>query len=234
MLFVGANVREQPATGNQPGDTRAYDARTGAKMWEFHSVPRPGEPGNETWKGDGWKNRTGANNWGFFMTVDEERGILYMTFGSPASDFYGFDREGNDLFGNSVVALDAETGKIKWYFQAVHHDLWDFDLPPAPGLIDIVINGKKTPILAQTGKVGYMYILNRVTGEPIFGIKETAGSAKQRSGGAFRTHAAHPREAARACPPQLQPGHRHRHRRRHQRRACQGLRGPDRQERRAV
>lgn len=172
VLFVGANVGEIQV-GNQPGNTRAYDARTGAKLWEFHNVPQPGETGNETWKGDGWKDRTGANNWGFFMTVDQERGTLYMTLGSPASDFYGFDREGNDLFGNSLVALDAQTGKLKWYFQAVHHDTWDFDLPPAPGLVDVTINGKKTPILAQTGKVGYMYILNRVTGDSIFGINET-------------------------------------------------------------
>lgn len=171
MLFIGANVPEQPANG-PPGDTRAYDARTGAKMWEFHSVPRSGEAGNETWPADGWKDRTGVNNWGFSMTVDEARGILYTTYGSPASDFYGGDRKGNDLFGNSVVALDAATGKMKWYFQAVHHDMWDFDLPPAPGLMDLVIHGKKTPILAQTGKVGYMYILNRETGQPIFGIDE--------------------------------------------------------------
>ncbi|HZK80449.1 MAG TPA: PQQ-binding-like beta-propeller repeat protein, partial [Humisphaera sp.] len=171
MLFIGANVPEQPATG-PPGDTRAYDARTGAKMWEFHSVPHAGETGNETWPADAWKDRTGANNWGFSMTVDEARGILYTTYGSPASDFYGGDRKGNDLFGNSVVALDAATGKMKWYFQAVHHDTWDFDLPPAPGLMDVMINGKKTPILAQTGKVGYMYILNRETGKPIFGIDE--------------------------------------------------------------
>jgi len=172
LLFVGANVGEIQVAG-EPGDTRAYDARTGAKLWTFHSVPRPGEPGHESWEGDGWKDRTGVNNWGFFMTVDTARNILYTTYGSPASDFYGSDRKGNDLFGNSVVALDADTGKMKWYFQAVHHDLWDFDLPPAPGLIDVTINGKKVPILAQTGKVGYMYILNRVTGEPVFGIKET-------------------------------------------------------------
>lgn len=172
LLFVGANVGEIQVP-NAPGDTRAYDARTGAKLWTFHSVPRPGETGHESWLTDGWKDRTGVNNWGFFMTVDAQRGILYTTYGSPASDFYGFDRAGNDLFGNSVVALDANTGKLKWYFQAVHHDLWDFDLPPAPGLIDVTVNGKKIPILAQTGKVGYMYILNRITGEPVFGIKET-------------------------------------------------------------
>jgi len=171
VLFVGANVGEIQTAG-EPGDTRAYDARTGAKLWTFHSVPQPGEVGHESWEGEGWKDRTGVNNWGFFMTVDAERNTLYTTYGSPASDFYGFDRKGNDLFGNSVVALDPDTGKMKWYFQAVHHDLWDFDLPPAPALIDVTINGKKVPILAQTGKVGYMYILNRVTGKPVFGIEE--------------------------------------------------------------
>ncbi len=171
LLFVGPNVGEIQVP-NEPGDTRAYDARTGAQLWTFHSVPRLGEPGNDSWVDDGWKDRTGVNNWGFYMTVDTERGILYSTYGSPASDFYGADRKGNDLFGNSVVALEANTGKLKWYFQAVHHDLWDFDLPPAPGLIDVTVDGKKIPILAQTGKVGYMYILNRVTGEPVLGIKE--------------------------------------------------------------
>jgi glucose dehydrogenase len=171
LLFVGANVGEIQIAG-EPGDTRAYDARTGAKLWTFHSVPQPGETGHESWDGDGWKDRTGVNNWGFFMTVDTARNTLYTTYGSPASDFYGFDRKGNDLFGNSVVALDPDTGKMKWYFQAVHHDLWDFDLPPAPGLIDVTIKGKKVPILAQTGKVGYMYILNRETGQPVFGIAE--------------------------------------------------------------
>ncbi len=173
FLFVGANVPEINAP-NLPGDTRAYDARTGAKLWEFHSVPRAGEPGNETWEQpDSWKDRTGVNNWGFQMAVNAQRDILYTTFGSPASDFYGGDRKGNDLYGNSVVALDINTGKMKWYFQAVHHDVWDFDLPPAPALLDVTIDGKKVPVLAQTGKVGYMYILNRVTGEPIFPIKET-------------------------------------------------------------
>jgi quinoprotein glucose dehydrogenase len=171
LLIVGANVPERQ-TANQPGNTRAFDVVTGKKVWEFHSVPQPGEVGNETWKGDSWKDRTGVNNWGFYMTVDTERGIVYTVFGSPASDYYGGDREGNNLFGNSVVALEAETGKLKWYFQTVHHDQWDFDLPPAPVLLDVTIKGNKVPLLAQTGKVGYMYILNRVTGEPIFGIDE--------------------------------------------------------------
>ena len=171
LLFIGANVGEQPATG-PPGNTRAYDARTGAKVWEFHSVPQAGEIGNDTWPAEGWKDRTGVNNWGFYMTLDTERGLLYTVFGSPASDYYGFDRKGNNLFGNSVVALDAATGKLKWYFQTVHHDLWDMDLPPAPVLMDITVKGKKIPALVQTGKLGLIFILNRVTGEPVFGVEE--------------------------------------------------------------
>ena len=175
LLIVGANVGEQQSANpaqNPPGNTRAFDAITGKKVWEFNSVPKPGEVGNETWAGESWKDRTGVNNWGFYMTVDAERGIVYTTFGSPASDYYGGDREGNNLFGNSVVALKAETGKLLWYFQTVHHDQWDFDLPPAPVLLDVTIKGKKVPLLAQTGKVGYMYILDRVTGKPVFGIEE--------------------------------------------------------------
>src|SRR5579862_9764465 len=178
-LFVGANVGEQQNARAQPGNTRAYDARNGKKIWEFQSVPLPGQAGNETWSGEDWKNRTGVNNWGFFMTVDEERNTLYTTYGSPASDFYGFDRAGNDLFGNSVVAIDVNSGKMKWYFQAVHHDLWDMDLPPSPPLLDVTINGKKTPILAQTGKLGYMFLLNRETGQPVFGVNETPVAQSQ-------------------------------------------------------
>ena len=171
LLIVGANVPERQGSG-QPGNTRAFDAITGRKVWEFHSVPQPGEVGNDSWSGDSWKDRTGVNNWGFYMTLDTERGLLYTVFGSPASDYYGGDRAGNNLFGNSVVALEAETGKLKWYFQTVHHDQWDFDLPPAPVLLDVTIKGRKVPLLAQTGKVGYLYVLNRVTGEPVFGIEE--------------------------------------------------------------
>ena len=106
------------------------------------------------------------------MTADEERGIVYMTFGAPAANYYGGDRPGANLFGNSVVAVDAATGKYKWHFQVVHHDLWDYDLPPAPVLVDIVSKGKKIPALAQIGKSGWMFILNRVTGKPVFGVEE--------------------------------------------------------------
>ncbi|HEY7388814.1 MAG TPA: PQQ-binding-like beta-propeller repeat protein, partial [Bryobacteraceae bacterium] len=170
VLTVGATTGERE-TG-PPGNTRAYDARTGAKLWEFQSVPRPGEVGHETWLDDGWKNRSGTNTWAWYMTADEQRGIIYMTFGAPAANYYGGDRPGANLFGNSIVAVDAATGKYKWHFQVVHHDLWDFDLPPAPALVDIVRNGKRTPALAEIGKSGYMFILDRVTGKPVFGVEE--------------------------------------------------------------
>jgi quinoprotein glucose dehydrogenase len=170
-LIVGANTGEAPATG-LPGDTRAYDARTGAKKWEFHSVPQPGETGHETWEGDSWNDRSGVNDWGFSMAVDTERGMVYTVFGGPNTNYWGGDRKGDDLFGNSVVALDAETGKMKWYYQVVHHDLWDYDLPPSPVLLDVKVKGKTVPVLAQGTKSGYLYILDRVTGKPVFGVEE--------------------------------------------------------------
>jgi quinoprotein glucose dehydrogenase len=169
-VMVGATVGEVPV--GPSGNTRAYDARTGAKLWEFHSVPQPGEPGHDSWLDDGWKGRSGVNVWAWYMTVDEEQGVVYMPFGGPAANYYGGDRPGANLFGNSLVAADALTGKLKWYFQAVHHDLWDSDLPPAPGLVDITVNGQKIRALTEIGKTAWMFILDRVTGKPVFGVEE--------------------------------------------------------------
>ncbi len=170
-VLLGASVGEL-SQGGDPGDSRAFDALTGAKLWEFHSVPRPGELGHETWLNDGWKERSGTNVWGWYLTLDEQRGILYMPFGSPAGNYWGGDRPGSNLFGNSVVAVDALTGKYKWHFQTVHHDLWDSDLPPAPVLLDVKQNGRTVPALAQIGKQSWMFILNRETGKPLFGVEE--------------------------------------------------------------
>jgi quinoprotein glucose dehydrogenase len=170
VITVGASTGERE--NGPPGDTRAYDARTGAKLWEFQSVPQPGQPGHESWLDEGWKGRSGTNVWAWYMTADEGRGILYMTFGAPTANYYGGDRPGANLFGNSIVAVDAATGKYMWHFQVVHHDLWDFDLPPAPVLVDLIQNGKRIPALAEVGKSGYMFILNRVTGESVFGVEE--------------------------------------------------------------
>jgi quinoprotein glucose dehydrogenase len=170
ILLIGTTTAEVPV--GEPGDTNAFDARTGKKLWEFHTVPRPGEIGHETWQNDSWKGRSGVNVWGFYMTADEERGLIYMPVSGPAANYYGGDRPGDNLFSDSVVAVDAETGKYKWHFQTVHHDLWDQDQPAAPGLFDVVQNGVKIPALALIGKTGWMYILDRVTGKPIFGVEE--------------------------------------------------------------
>jgi glucose dehydrogenase len=169
VVLIGAKVNEVPQ--GPPGDTRAFDARTGKKLWDFHTVPRPGEFGNNTW-GDGWKERSGTNIWGFSMSVDEQRGLVYMPIGGPAANYYGGDRPGNNLFGNSIVAIDAQTGKRVWHFQTVHHDLWDLDQPSAPGLVDIVQNGRTVPALAAISKTGYLFILDRTNGKAVFGVEE--------------------------------------------------------------
>jgi glucose dehydrogenase len=170
LVIGGGQVQEEPASGSS-GDTRAWDVHTGKLVWRFHSVPHAGEVGNETWPGDSWKNRSGTNVWGF-MSIDMERGLLFLPHGSPSYDFYGADRKGKNLFGNSVVALDANTGKLVWYFQTVHHDIWDYDLESAPVLFDVVEHKKKIPAVAIIGKAGLMYILDRRNGKPIFGVKE--------------------------------------------------------------
>src|SRR4051812_12469211 len=170
VVITGAHVQEGPSLG-AAGDTRAWDAHSGKLIWTFHSVPRPGETGHDTWREDDWKNRSGTNVWGMF-TIDAERGILYMPFGEPTSDYWGGDRPGKNLFGTSLVAVDALTGKLKWYFQAVHHDTWDYDLCAPPILFDVKQKGKTVPAVAQLTKSGYVYILNRLTGEPIYGVEE--------------------------------------------------------------
>ena len=165
-LIVGTN-------GN-PGGTRAFDALTGAKKWDFKSIPQSAsDPGAETWRNESWKNRGGATQWGFSNTVDAERGLVFAVYDSGGpNDYYGGDRPGINLFASSVVALDAETGKLKWYFQATHHDLWDYDFPSPPALLDIIVKGQKIPALIAVPKHAHMYILNRETGQPVFGVEE--------------------------------------------------------------
>ena len=158
-----------------PGDIRAYDILTGKLVWTFHTVPRPGEFGYETWPKDAWKYIGGTNNWGE-MTVDTRRGIAYIPLGSPTYDFYGVDRIGLNLFGTSIVALDARTGKRLWHFQMVHHDLWDMDNNAAPQLTTIRQNGRNRDVVAVAGKTGWLYVFDRVTGEPIWPIEERSGA----------------------------------------------------------
>ena len=167
-----SNGEGRPSTGAY-GDIRGWDAKTGKLLWTFHTVPRSGEAGAETWPAEGWKNRSGTNVWGFF-TVDEKRGILYAPLGSPTSDFYGADRVGDGLYGNSLVALDARTGEKKWHQQLVHHDLWDYDLAAPPALFEIRREARVIPAVAQITKMGLLFVFDRVTGEPVYGMEERA------------------------------------------------------------
>ena len=170
LVITGSAVQEFPALGAS-GDIRGWDARTGKLVWTFHAVPQPGEPGHDTWTGDSWKNRSGVNNWGF-MTADAARGIVYVAFGAPSWDRYGGDRHGANLYSTAVVALDARTGKRLWHFQVVHHDIWDFDTESPPALMDIRRGGKTIPAVGVVSKSGYMFILDRVTGKPVYKVEE--------------------------------------------------------------
>jgi quinoprotein glucose dehydrogenase len=171
LVFTGAHVVDETGSKGPAGDVRAWDVHTGKLAWTFHTVPRPGEMGHETWLGDYWQKMSGANVWSFF-SVDADRGILYMPLGSVNNDYYGTDRPGPNLFASSLVAVDAETGKMKWYFQATHHDLWDYDMPVPPMLFDVVKDGQKIPAVGAMTKASMLFILNRVTGEPIYGVEE--------------------------------------------------------------
>ncbi len=169
MIIVGFRAPEtKPALR---GDIRSYDVHTGKLRWIFHTVPRPGEPGYETWPTDAWKYTGAANNW-CGMALDEARGIVYVPTGSAVDDFYGADRLGNDLYANTLLALDANTGKRLWDFQGVHHDIWDRDFPSPPSLVTVRSGGHRVDAIAQTTKQGFLYLFDRTTGRPLFPIAE--------------------------------------------------------------
>ena len=170
LIVGGRNPETLPAP---PGDIRAYDVRTGVLRWAFHTIPHPGEFGYETWPADAWQKSGAANNWAG-MAVDAERGIVFVPTGSAVPDFYGATRLGDDLFANTLLALDAATGKRLWHFQGVHHDMWDRDFPAAPILVSVFRNGRNIPAVAQTTKQGYLYVFNRASGEPLFPIENRA------------------------------------------------------------
>jgi quinoprotein glucose dehydrogenase len=172
LVITGSAVQEFPAKG-VAGDVRAWDARTGKRVWTFHSVPRKGEPGYQSWQPGSAEGRSGVNAWGF-LTVDEARGIVYMPFGAPAWDRYGGDRKGDNLYGTSLVAADAATGKYLWHFQVIRHDIWDGDLEAPPLLFDAKVNGKTIPAVAVTSKSAMVFILDRVTGKPIHPVADRA------------------------------------------------------------
>ena len=169
LFIIGGEVSE--LHGAAPGHIRAFDVRTGELIWTFHTIPKPGEQGYETWPEDAWTYVGGANNWGG-MSLDQKRGMVFVPLGSPTYDFYGADRKGKNLFGNCLIALNAKTGKLIWYYQTVHHDIWDYDLPAPPNLVQVEREGKQIDAVAQSTKTGFLFVFDRETGEPLFPIEE--------------------------------------------------------------
>jgi quinoprotein glucose dehydrogenase len=174
-IYEDLIIMSLPAGGagyaSAPADIHAYNVRTGALTWVFHTVPRAGEPGAETWPEQGLGNYGGVHNWSE-STVDPELGIIYIPTGTARYDFYGANRDGANLYGNSLLALDARSGKLLWHFQTIHHDLWDYDLPNAPKLLNVTMDGVTIPAVAQASKQGFVYAFNRVTGAPLWPIEE--------------------------------------------------------------
>ena len=169
LLILGSATGEE--YDSPPGDLRAYDVITGKLVWQFHTVPHPGEMGYDTWPKDAWKYIGGVNAWGE-ITLDTKRGIAYFPLGSPTYDFYGADRRGANLFSDCLLALDSRTGKYLWHFQTTHHDLWDYDLETAPKLLTITKDGKKIDVIAESGKNGFLWVLDRATGKPVWPVEE--------------------------------------------------------------
>ena len=172
---------------NVPGDILAYDARTGEHLWTFEVIPEPGELGHETWENDAWRWSGNVNTWPP-LSADPERGIVYITTDAPTNDYFGGFRPGANLFGNSIIAIDVETGERLWHFQAVHHDIWDYDFPLPPQLLDVTVDGEPVPALVQSSKQAFIYAFDRATGEPIWPIEErpvpqSVGEEVERRGG---------------------------------------------------
>ena len=170
LLILGSTVGEGPGPA-APGHIRAYDVRSGERVWIFHTIPHPGETGYDTWPADAWQRAGGANDWGG-LSLDQERGLVFAATGSPTYDHYGADREGQNLFSDSVVALNASSGERVWHFQTVHHDLWDSDLPCPPNLVTVTRDGQRIDAVAQVTKMGHLFLLDRETGKPLFPVEE--------------------------------------------------------------
>jgi len=156
---------------NIPGHIRGYDAKTGKMLWRFHVIPKPGEFGHDTWEGDSWTYTGNVSAWAP-LSADSARGLVFIPTDTPTNDYYGGHRHGQNLFGTSLIALDVKTGKRVWHFQMVHHDVWNYDTPDAPHTVDITVNGRRIPAIAQATKQGFAYVLNRETGEPVWPMEE--------------------------------------------------------------
>jgi quinoprotein glucose dehydrogenase len=175
VIVIGSGIRDAmgPSERTPRGDVRGFDVRTGKQLWVFHSVPERGEAGNETWLDDSWKSPRGVSAWAP-LSADEELGYVYLPFSAPSNDYYGGDRPGDNLFGDSIVCLNARTGQRIWHFQTAHHGIWDYDPPAAPTLVDITVDGRRIKALAQVTKQGFCFVLDRATGKPVWPVVEKA------------------------------------------------------------
>jgi quinoprotein glucose dehydrogenase len=171
VAIIGAATLENPI--GVPGNPRAFDAKTGRKLWEFQTVPQAGQPYNETW-GNGWKGRSGTNMWGFSAPVDLDRGIVILPLGSPSPNYWGGERPGANVYGNSIVAVDLHTGQYKWHFQTVHHDIWDTDQATAGALLDAGTGANRRPIIVSANKSSLVFEIDRETGKPFLPVEERA------------------------------------------------------------
>jgi quinoprotein glucose dehydrogenase len=172
LVIVGSSIQGWPMRPDMPpGHVRAFDVRTGAQRWIFHSIPRPGQLGHDTWEGESWRRVGGVNVW-TIMSADEELGYVYLPFSPAANDYYGGERHGDNLFADSLVCLEAATGRRVWHFQFVRHGLWDYDVPAAANLVDVTMGGRRVRAVAQVTKQGFVYVFDRVTGRPLWPVED--------------------------------------------------------------
>jgi len=205
IVIVGAAMREGATVethNNTKGLIRAFDVRTGKKLWQFNTIPSPGEFGAETWENESWAVNGNVGVWNQ-ITVDEELGLVYLPVETPSSDYYGGHRPGNNLFAESLVCVDLKTGQRKWHFQLVHHPLWNYDMPAAPILADITVDGRPTKVVAMPTKQAWLYVFDRVTGQPVWPIEERPVPQTDVPG--EKADAAAPDKTAGLCPQLLQP-----------------------------
>ena len=196
LVILGNGVGDRLVYRNDPpGDIRAFNARSGKQVWSFHTIPQPGEHGNDTWQNDSWSFTGHTNAWAP-MTLDADRGLVYVPLGTPSNDFFGGRRPGANLFAESLVCLDANTGARKWHYQIIHHGLWDYDNPSPPNLVRITVDGRVIDAVVQLTKQGFAFVFDRVTGKPVWPIEERKVPASDVEGETGVADAAIPDQAA--------------------------------------
>lgn len=200
LVIVGSGMPDNRVyRKNPPGDVQAFDVITGQRVWSFHTIPQRGEYGNDTWEDESWSYTGSTNVWAPF-TIDAQRGLVYLPVSTPNNDFYGGHRKGDNLFAESIVCLDAKTGKRVWHFQTVRHGVWDYDLPAPPNLVTIEVEGKEIDAVAVVAKTGFTYVFDRETGEPVWPIEDRPVPASDIPGERLANDATDPHQTTTVRP----------------------------------